>query len=240
VKTVVCHDLHFPFHSRSGIRKLLDTIRRIKPDHVVLNGDILDLHALTTHRKDSRWEDQLGKELDSGYEFLCDLRKAAKTAEITYIRGNHESRYENYIQGRAPALRLIGLTLPSYLELGSLGIRWVQDAGRTKVLVPCGQGQKVRMLHGDEFNGSSKFPAAQALKVAHEMGCNIHQGHTHRLGVMSMPIAGRLRFAVEGGYLANPRSPAMKYAGPAPKWTQAFSIYDSEKQDNPYPQFVLC
>lgn len=239
MKTIVAHDIHAPFQSRKGEKKLLDTIRREKPGHIVLAGDIADLHALTTHRKDPRWEDLLDKELRGVRKLLQAIRDAAPKAKITYISGNHERRWNTYIQGRAPALRMSGLTYPKTIGLDDLGIDWVENAGRKKVMVPCGQGQKVRILHGDEFKGSSKFPAAHALKVAHELGCSVHQGHTHRLGVMAMPIAGKMRFAVEGGYLADKNQPGLQYAGPAPKWTLAFSIYDSEQQDSPYPRFVL-
>jgi len=240
VKTVVVHDVHCPFHSRPGVRKLLDTIKREKPGHVVLNGDIADLHALTTHRRDPRWEDQLDKELDSLDKFLADVREAAPKAEITYVQGNHERRWTHYVQGRAPALRLIGLSLPKYLELDTLGIRWVEDAGRTKVWAPCGQGQRVRLLHGDEFKGNSKFPGGHALKIANELGCNVHIGHTHKLGAMVTPIAGRIRFGVEGGFLANKKAPGLAYGGPAPKWVNAFSIYDSSNTESMLPRFILC
>ncbi len=207
---------------------------------MVLAGDIADLHALTTHRRDPRWEDQLGKELDGVSKFLESIRGAAKQAEITYVQGNHERRWSSYVQGRAPALRLIGLDYDQYMDLDSFGIKWVPDAGRTKVLVPCGKGQKVRILHGDEFKGSSKFPGGHALKIANELGCNVHIGHTHKLGAMVVPIAGRIRFGVEGGYLADKKAPGLGYAGPAPKWAPAFSIYDSENTESTLPRFIQC
>lgn len=238
LKTLVAHDIHVPFHSRRLVRKFLDCIRREKPDHIVLAGDIADLHALTTHRRDPRWEDLLDRELTGVRDFLADVRSAARKARITYIKGNHEDRWDRYVQGRAPAMRLIGMGLPQALDLASLDITWVENAGRTKVLVPCGKGQKVRIMHGHEFAGSSKFPGAHALKIANELDANIHIGHTHKLGAMVVPVAGKLRFAVEGGYMADPKSPGLAYGGPAPKWGPAFSIYDSENKESGLPRFV--
>ena len=238
MKTIVVHDIHVPFHNKRGVRKLLEHIRSERPDHVVLAGDIADLHALTTHRRSPKWEDRLLKELDGVYAFLVDVRAAAKKAEITYIKGNHEERWDRYVQSNAPEMRLIGLSLNKQLELDTLDIRWVEDAGRTKVMVPCGQGQKVRILHGHEFRGGSKFPGGHALKIANELGCNVHIGHTHKLGSMVVPISGKLRFGVEGGYLANRKSPGLAYGGPAPKWAPAFSVYDSRNTDTMLPRFV--
>ena len=238
MKTIIASDIHVPFHNRRGVRKLLDHIRRERPDHVVLAGDIADLHALTTHRRNPVWQDKLKQELDAVYDFLWDVRYAAKKAVITYIKGNHEDRFDRYVQSNAPEMRLIGVDLPKYLELDSMDIRWVEDAGRTKVWVPCGQGQRVRVLHGHEFKGGSKFPGGHALKIANELGCNVHIGHTHKLGSMVTQIAGKTRFGVEGGYLANRKSPGLAYGGPAPKWAPAFSVYDSRNTDTMLPRFV--
>ena len=217
---------------------MLDTIRREKPGHIVLAGDIADLHALTTHRRDPRWEDLLDKEVSAVRKFLQQVRDTAPRARITYIKGNHEDRWDRYVQGRAPVMRLLGMSLPKMLELDDLDIEWVENAGRKKVTAPCGKGQVVRIMHGHEFAGSSKFPGAHALKIANEMGCNVHIGHTHKLGAMVVPVAGKLRFAVEGGYMADPKSPGLAYGGPAPKWGPAFSIYDSENKESGLPRFI--
>lgn len=238
MKTIVVHDIHVPFHNKRGVHKLLDHIRRERPDHVVLAGDIADLHALTTHRRNPAWQDKLEKEMAGVYDFLVDVRAASRNAHITYIKGNHEDRWDRYVGENAPALRQMGVTFERHLELDTLDIRWVEDAGRTKVWVPCGQGQRVRVLHGHEFKGGSKFPGGHALKIANELACNVHIGHTHKLGYMVQPIAGTIRFGVEGGYLANRKSPGLAYGGPAPKWAPAFSVYDSRNTDTMLPRFV--
>jgi len=216
---------------------MLDWAKKHKPGRVVLLGDVLDVHALTVHRQDPRWQDNLEKELDAGRQFLESMRAACPRAEITYIEGNHEDRWNRYVSGRIPAMRLIGVTLPRYLALDELGIRWHSDV-RRGVKVSCGQGSSVYCFHGHEAKKSSKFPGGVAIALAEKAGKNIHIGHTHKLGLQSCVLGGRSLFGVEGGHLANPRSSVFNYAGINPQWTQAWSFYDSKSRESPFPRFV--
>ncbi len=234
MRSLVAHDLHLPFIHKGLSKKFLATARRLKPDRIILAGDIVDLHALTTHRRAKDWMDRCDRELELSRKWLRELRRAAPRADIIYIRGNHEDRFDRMIESKVPEMRNIGFGLDKLLELPDLNIKWVEDAGRTRVWASTSKG-RFRILHGHEFKGGSKFPGGHALKIAEHLGCNVHIGHTHKLGMFIIPVAGKLRTVVEGGLMANMKAAALGYAGPAPKWAQAFTLYDS---DQPLPQFI--
>ena len=216
---------------------MLDWTKKHRPQKVVLLGDVLDVHALTVHRQDPRWQDNLEKELSAGRRFLGSVRAACPRAEITYIEGNHEDRWNRYVAGRIPAMRLIGVSLPRYLGLDELGIKW-HDSKRRGVKVPCGQGRVVYCFHGHEIKKSSKFPGGVAVSLAEKLGKNVHIGHTHKLGLQSVVLGGRSLFGVEGGHLVNPSSSVFEYASINPQWTPSFAFYNSESRESPYPTFL--
>ena len=144
MKTIVIPDVHVPFHHRRSIAKLLDCIKREKPDKIVLLGDVMDFHSLSVHRQDPRWQDNLDKEIRAGQRFLATLRDAGKKSEIHYIEGNHEDRWNRCVSGRIPAMRLLGISWENALGVADLDIR----VARTGVEIPCGQGKKVLCMHG--------------------------------------------------------------------------------------------
>jgi len=233
VRTLVIPDIHVPFHHRKSVAKLLDFTKRSRPENIVLLGDVLDLHALSVHRRDPRWEDNLDSELRAGRKFMEDLRRAAPKSEIDYIEGNHEDRWNRYTAGRVPAMRLLGISWDSALGLADLGV----CVRRKPFSRPCGQGKKVTFMHGHEVKGHSKFPAGHALNIAKKLGKSVHIGHTHRMGLVASVFSGRDIFAVEGGYLGDFNTVGFKYMGPVPpEWTRGWQMYDSENRDNPYPK----
>jgi predicted phosphodiesterase len=226
-----------PFEDKRRVRAALEWGRKNKPDRIVLLGDVLELHAVSTHRQDPRWIDRLECELDAGYEFLRQLREANPKAEITFIEGNHEKRLTTYVQGRAPAIRTLGANLPQALQLDELGIKWHDSA--KGVRIPTGQGQVFYAYHGDHVKRSSKFPAGVALGLAEQLGRNVICGHTHKYGVMAGKCGRKTVFGIEAGCLINAKHSIFGYAGPRPTWTHAFLVADSEQSDSPLPRPVF-
>ena len=197
----------------------------------------MDFHALSVHRTDPRWQDNLDKEIRAGKRFLVSLRDAGKKAEISYIEGNHEDRWNRFIQGRLPAMRLLGLSWEAALGLSDLGIAVCRDG----VEIPCGQGKKVLCMHGHEIKGNSTLPAGKALKMAKEFGKNIHIGHTHRMGLVATQVGPLDLFAVEGGYLGDRKAPGFAFMGPKQRptaWKRGWAIYDSNNKETPFPRMI--
>ncbi|MFZ9960454.1 MAG: hypothetical protein ACO3GP_08680, partial [Candidatus Limnocylindrus sp.] len=52
--TIVASDFHFPLQDDAAVSIFLETVRRLKPEQVILNGDLPDLLALSRYPKDVR------------------------------------------------------------------------------------------------------------------------------------------------------------------------------------------
>lgn len=235
--TLVLGDAHIPFQSRKWDRKKDEFINKEQPHRIVLNGDIADFHALSQHRRNPKWEDNFEKEIDGLHAWLTHVRGIApRGCQISYMEGNHEVRWSTYVQGRAPVLRMIGMDWDRYLGLGDLSIKRIKPG----LKVPCGQGQRVAIYHGHEGRlGGSKFAGGVAHKFVHEHGCNVHIGHTHKLGLQVTRVGGRVFYGAEGGYGGDLKKAAFDFInGRKPPWTLGFTYYDSKQIASPYPNFV--
>jgi predicted phosphodiesterase len=241
LKTLVIPDVHVPFHCRDAEVKIHSIIKKFKPDKIIFLGDVADLHALTVHRQSPRWQDRLEVELEETHNYLARVRKrAGARCKIIYIKGNHEDRWDRMVQGRLPAMRLIGWSLPRQLELKELGIEWIYDAGQKPVRISAGDGSKVRLMHGHEIKGGSPFPGRHALKMATLLGENLIIGHTHRFGLMAftLPKGAQDYYACELGFVADKSRAGMRYAYPNTNWVKYVALFDSKNDYCSLPTFV--
>lgn len=236
MKTLVLNDVHVPFQSARWQKKLDEYLLKETVDKIVLAGDIADYHALSQHRKNPKWEDNFEREVAEHSLWLDQLRQSCPKAEIVYIEGNHEARWNTYVQNRAPVIRNLGVDWPDYVGLGDYEIRLVKSGHK----VPCGQGQRVAIFHGHEGRlGSSKFGGGLALKFAINHGCNVHIGHTHKMGTLCTTHGRRIIYGHEGGYGGDVRKAAFDFVrGRNTDWVLGFTAYDSEQRHSPLPTFV--
>lgn len=235
--TAVANDLHLPAIDPRWQRKWEEFLNKERPEQIILAGDIADIHALSSHRKDRNWVNKFHKEIESVHRWLQLLRELAPRAEIQYIIGNHELRIENYLDTKAPELSLLELgRWDSILGLADHHIR----VPKKDVFVPCGQGQRCLIRHGHEGKfGLSKFAGGLALRMAENLGCNVMCGHTHKLGMLVGISGGKLVYGYEGGFGAHLKHPLMGYVkGKRLPWAHAFTYFDSEQTENPFPNTV--
>lgn len=168
---LVLNDTHIPYHD---VRTIQEAVRDAKARGcvgVLLNGDILDCGAISSHYREpdaSRFED----EIDAGEQFVRWIRAQFPTQRIIYKQGNHEFRLPRYLYGSAPELgNLKQLQIPTLLKLADHGIEWVQD----KRPVMLG---RLPVLHGHEFRGGGGVNPARwlFLRAVSTAMC----GHFHR------------------------------------------------------------
>jgi hypothetical protein len=178
-------------------------------------------------------KETLKDEIYQAIEKLQELKTLFPHSKITFIEGNHEDRWNRYVEKRAPHLcELPSFAWSAHLGLEQSGVELASGAVRAKA----GAGQTVRFLHGHEVRGSSRIAGNHALNIAKKLGENVHIGHTHRLGTLCATVGGKSVFGVEGGWLGNWTSPAHKYIGVArPDWRVAFAVYDSTSKTSPFP-----
>lgn len=113
-------------------RLFIDTARRVQPDAIVLNGDMLDLPEFGKFTVDPRTWDVLGR-IAWLHALLGELREAAPDAELIYLEGNHEFRILRHLAEATPALKTIlaelhGFTMPKLLGLDAFEVRYIGKA----------------------------------------------------------------------------------------------------------------
>lgn len=202
-------------------------IKDHRPTQVVILGDFVDFHALTVHRQNPAWQDNLMREIASAKRLLSNLREAAPKAKIHYLEGNHEDRWSRMVNGRIPAIRLLGITWERALDLDSLDIVRARPTG---IRLPVTPNDYVRFLHGHEpALGLARYPGGTVLRIVQALGENVHIGHCHRVALNYTSVGPKFFFGVEGGYLGDIRKPGFDYAGITPRdWRRAIAIYDGK------------
>lgn len=168
---LVLSDIHIPFHDKRVLELAVKEGRERNVAGVLLNGDILDCGAVSSHYREPD-ETRLEEEIDAGEQFLAWLRSKFPKARIVWKEGNHEQRLRRYIVNNAPSLAgLKGITIPKLCNADKYGVEWVQD----KRVIDLG---KLPVLHGHEFRGGGGVNPARwlFLRSVSTAMC----GHFHR------------------------------------------------------------
>jgi hypothetical protein len=129
---VVGSDIHDTNCDPFWRRVFVDHVRRLKPDIIVLNGDVYDLPEFGRYNVDPREWDVVGR-IQWVHEFLKDLREASPDSQIDLIEGNHEHRLLRHLSESTPALKVVlsdlhGFTVPKLLGLDEFEINYVARA----------------------------------------------------------------------------------------------------------------
>jgi hypothetical protein len=116
-------------------RCFIDTVARVQPAIVYLNGDIFDLPEFGKYPVDPREWDVLGR-IRWVHKFLEDLRLASPDSEIILLEGNHEYRLMRHLAEATPAMRTVladlhGFTVPKLLGLDKYEVNYVARADLT-------------------------------------------------------------------------------------------------------------
>lgn len=113
-------------------RTFIDTCKRIQPECIFLNGDMLDLPEFGRYTIDPRTWDVVGR-IKWLHEFLRDLREASPESHIVYLEGNHEFRILRHMSEATPALKAVladlhGFTVSTLLGLDEFEIEYCGKA----------------------------------------------------------------------------------------------------------------
>lgn len=113
---LVASDFHAQYTDKFALRVFLDTAKRLQPDVICLNGDVLDLYDLSRFPKDPTTPRDVQGEINFIVNaILKPCREVAPNAQIDFIEGNHEWRLIKYLMDQAP-----GLAGLECLEFGKL------------------------------------------------------------------------------------------------------------------------
>jgi len=224
--TIIAGDFHFPHQCDKTVAVLLETVKRLKPKRFILNGDTVDLLAVSRYPKDQRTVHPLRDEVTAFHAFLHRLWSIGQAwdMEIVETEANHSgngtaSRWHRYLSDRVPVLyahdrakELLAYETWFYPEW--CPIRLVESVVIADDLL---------VLHGDMVRQKGAYSARGHME---KWQSSVLHSHTHRMGqsVRRIPgIPGRpdaIQRAYEIGCLCtlNP-----SYAS-APDWTNGFAI----------------
>lgn len=207
-------DQHFPYHDPRAISDSLYAIEILRPDILVLGGDLIDAPGISRFERDPRTITTLQSDIDQANNYIDDcLSHVPSGCHTVFTTGNHEDRLPRYMHREAPAAAsLRALAIPNLLKLKERGI----------TCIPLGRCFRIGALsftHGDlirKWSGSSAHAS-----IDHE-GCNIVMGHSHRLGSFTRKTGNRLLRGFESGCLCSTRP---HYMQRTPDWHRGFSVF---------------
>ena len=184
-----------PMHDRRAWDLAVRAAKTIKPNMVVLLGDMLDLAPWSTRWPASpRTRDTTNPALAELYWWVRQIRFNAPAARIVYVEGNHEARIfkgmrdrlEEAESVRAPLDVHRALSLQKLLHLDSLSVEYVGPYGADFWLWK-DSPHPVRITHG-RTHGSGG--GATVAKVLREADYSRVFGHVHRREMASRTVHG--------------------------------------------------
>ena len=210
---VAFFDLHCPFHNKKLLNAAMRIVEDIKPIGLILGGDVLDMHSLSSHDKGKIAISgiNLGYEYDETNKALDQIEDYDWTHKV-YIEGNHEARHKKYMSGVDN--NKLGSALKSPVEALSLKDRGYDIyANYPNDEYTLGD---LTVYHGESFSVHIAYSDLQKIKKS------IICGHTHRQQSHSESEID----AYNVGAMADFDSPVFNYAGKIQKksWSNGLAI----------------
>lgn len=225
---LVIGDTHFGTESQNVLDLFLQTVEELKPQRVILNGDTLDMFAISRYPKDVRYLCSLQKERESYHKFLKQLHDitASYGTEIIETNSNHsgdglEGRWWRYLSDRIGELA----SIPEIQKKLSYESVFLPEASwsRVKLVDHVEIAPGFVVMHGDVVRKHGGYSARGLLEKWYT---SIIANHTHRIGMSSQRIPSigtqeeRIIRVYENGCACD-LSPL--YASAA-NWQNAFSV----------------
>jgi len=190
-------------------RALVSFIKELRPKAVIKNGDVFDGARVSRHPP-INWEERPSviDEIEGCQERLLEIQKAAKTADLFWPLGNHDSRFETRLATSAPDYaRVKGFHLKDHFSE-----RWK----------PCWSvfiNNEVVVKH--RFKGGIHAAHNNTLWA----GKTLVTGHLHSLKVTPFTDYNGTRWGVDTGTIADVYGPQFTYLEDNPvNWRSGFAV----------------
>lgn len=102
-RTAILSDIHLPYHSSIALDAAVKYFKKLKPDNILINGDLMDYYSISRYQKDPSKID-FNAELEAGSKFLEWIRHEFHKCRIIYKDGNHDERFALWVFQNAPLL----------------------------------------------------------------------------------------------------------------------------------------
>lgn len=198
---VVGSDAHYwPGEPTVAHKAFVEVIKSIKPNAVVMAGDVFDGARVTRHDPLFGMDPPTVKqEIEACQERLGEVENASKNSLRFWLYGNHDTRLWRYIQMNAFEIQGIkGSDLWEYFPL------WKNHGWRLDI------NDSVVVKH--RFNNGLHAAYNNTLRA----GKTMVTGHLHRLCVTPWGDYNGRRWGVDTGTLAEPTGDQFRYMEEAP------------------------
>lgn len=215
----ILSDIHAPYHDTAALRVVISEAKRLKIAGLLLNGDILDCFAVSRWEKDPR-KRNFSAELQVAAELFAYMHHEFPRARIVWKFGNHEERYDSYMQTKAPELLDVAdFDLPSIAGATKHGIEVVRDKRPIKL-------GKLWVLHGHEYRFAIQNPVNPARGLFLRSQVSAICGHFHQSSSHSEKnLAEHVTTCWSMGCLCDTRPDYM----PLNKWNHGAAIVELGK-----------
>ena len=202
-------DFHiWPGQESLALRIFKKFVNDLRPDVVILNGDVLDFPQISRHHPIS-WEGMPSpqQEIEAAQDHLHDIAKAAKKARKIWTLGNHDSRFETRLATVASEYKGIkGIHLSDHFALWEKGwAAWINNDVVAK----------------HRFKGGIHATHNNTLWS----GKTLITGHLHSAKVTPLTDYNGTRWGVDTGCVAETRGKQFEYTEDNPlNWISAFGV----------------
>lgn len=170
-KVGILSDIHCPYHSIDSLTLAITDLKKEKIDALLLNGDTIDCHKLSRYVKDPK-KRNFKLELDT-FKALFEIFEKEFGCQIYFKVGNHEERYEHFLQEKAG--ELIGIEEFEFENIIKARARGIHIIGEKRVM----KLNSLTGIHGHEyFGGTSAVNIARSLYT--KAKSDSFQGHNHQ------------------------------------------------------------
>lgn len=221
---VVGSDFHFGCHDEAAVSIFLSTIIELQPRIIVLNGDTMDMLAISKYPKDIKKQWSLLDERKAYHQFLDALISVSNGAKIYETVSNHsgqsiDGRWRRYLSDRLGELA----SLPDIVDKLSYQNVFMGEYQEHVEHVDYVDLNGLIVTHGTTVRGAG---GASAKGEIEKWGASILHGHTHRIGssCRRIPAIGNRPenqvYGFEGGCMCDLNA---TYST-ACNWQQGFNI----------------
>lgn len=211
-RILVGSDIHiWPGPLTTAQRAFIALAKKLKPDAIVLNGDVFDGAKISNHPAgiwDQEKRPNVKEELDACQSFVHELRLACPNARFIWVWGNHDARFEYQLAaGNAEYVGVKGTALSDHFPGWDFCMAvFVND----------------NLVIKHRFKGGRHAPENNALWAGRSM-CT---GHLHSQKVQPVTDYNETRYGVDSGTMADPESKQFDYAEENPTgWRMGFSLF---------------
>lgn len=212
---IVGSDFHiWPGEASTCLRAFKKFVADIKPEAVILNGDVMDFPRISRHPQNWESAPDPQEEIEAAQDHLNDIVQACKRgAHKVWTLGNHDARFESMIANAAPQYR------------GVRGVHLSDHFGAWQKAMSCFINEEVEggaTMVKHRLKGGIGATRANALNS----GVSMVTGHLHSQNVR--PISDYRpfdRYGVDTGCVADKEHRAFTYTEDAPlDWRSGFAV----------------